>query len=194
MTSSLKRKLGFKDFDVYAFTTPSDGHCMLHSIAMAVYPSYWRENAPKLEIVKRIRSEMLIKLQEKNESSGKSNYLTIADGNFAEGMDMDKQDGMSYLKRLLSSSQQLGEEVRIVLQFFTEKNILVVDARSNALYTKYEIDSSHSTIVLYYSLIGENENGDQIGHFEPLAVRDSRSGEYTMHFDSWHPFIRRLLR
>jgi hypothetical protein len=190
----IKTRLPYQDFTVYAHSTPEDGHCMLHAIAMAIYPRYQTSDAKtKLEIVKQIRKELLVRLNEINPKSGKSNYKTIANGAFADSADWNERSGTEYLKQLLSSSQQLGEETKIILEFFIEKNILIVDGKTNRLYMKHDFNPSRSCIVLYYTVLGDNEKGEQIGHFEMISVQDRSTGNLVRHFTVSHPFVGYLL-
>lgn len=189
-SNTIKAKLYYPGFRVYVHATPEDGHCMLHALAMAIYPPY-KTSETKLEIVKQIRREILTKLYEINPKSGKTNYKTISGGSFAESALWNKASTSAGLKELFSSSQQLGEEAKIILEFFIEKNILVIDAKTGKLYTKHDFQPDRSSVILYYTVLGENVNGDQIGHFELISVQNNTY--LVCHFESSHPFVKYLM-
>lgn len=194
--TALTRRLRIANFDLYIHATPEDGHCMLHALAQAISPTYqtgMRDGKPvsRLQIVKEIRSELLTKLAQKNSLTGVSNYQSIGNGSFAQSAQWNETTTPKYLKQVLSGSAQLGEEVKLILEFFIEKNILLLDARSNRLYAKYGFNPKLSTVVLYHSILGKNEVGEEIGHFQLISLLERN--KHVKHFPSQHPFVQYLL-
>lgn len=196
LSGAIMRRLRLSNFELYIHSTPEDGHCMLHAIAQAISPSYqtgMRNGNPvsKLQIVKEIRQELLQRLTQTNQRSGRSNYETISDGSFAESAEWNETTKLDHLKKVLSGSAQLGEEVKLILEFFIEKNILIVDARTNKLYAKYSFNPKLSTVVLYHTILGTNETGEEIGHFE--LITSLERGKHIKHFSGTHPLIGYLI-
>lgn len=197
---AIMRRIVISDFEAYVHATPEDGHCMLHAVANAILESYRtgiRNGKPisKIDIVKRLRQELLQMLGTINPVSGKTNYETIGNGAFAQSAKWNETTTPKYLKRVLSGSEQLGEEVKLILEFFIEKNILILDARSNQLYAKYSFKKNWPCIILYHTILGQNEDGGEIGHFEMVSLRETnQGGKQRTLFPATHPFVEYLLR
>jgi hypothetical protein len=195
--SVIMKKLPISGFEVYVHATPGDGNCILHAVANAIYLPYRTQTRDgtalsKAIIVNQMRQEMLAKLNSINPKSGKTNYETIAGGALAESAEWNEKSSLQYLKELLSSSGQLGEEAKIVLEFFIEKNLLVINASTKKLAYRYDWDANRSSIILYYTALVDGE-GNESGHYEMISVRNSRLDILETHFSKSHPFVRYLL-
>ena len=192
------KKLKIGNFNVRILATPGDGDCMLHAIARALYPSYTsglrhgRKITPG-QIVKKMRSDLLEKLERRNPQNGLTGYDEVSDGAFAVSSEFLDTTKMSYLKRILGGSYQLGEEVKILIEHFIHCNILLIDSRTNQLYSRHGFNEEWNSIVLYHTIYIDEE-GVESGHFELVALDNGlRQGEEDEVFNPRHPFVRYLL-
>lgn len=189
--TSAVRKIQIDKFHAKVIATPADGDCMLHSIARALYPSYTEgvyrgRKISQREIVKKMRKNILEKLDRIDPKTGSTGYELVAGGSFAETSEFVETTRMAYLRNILSSSQQIGEEVKVIIEHFIECNILLLDSRVNRLYTRDGFNKDWNCIVLYHTIHTDGE-GQESGHFE-LVVLDQEV------FDPSHPFVRFLLK
>jgi hypothetical protein len=181
------RSVKIDKFDAYVHATPKDGHCLLHAIAQATYLPYLtgiREGKPisKREIVRKIRRELLERVQKE--------YKMIAGGALANSSLWNDASKKENLEEVLKGSGQLGEEVKIVIEHFFEKNVLVVNSETLQLFSKYDYRPSRPSLVVYHTYLDDEK---KIGHFEMVSVRERKSGIHATVFPDNHPFIRYLL-
>lgn len=176
------------EFDAYVHSCPKDGHCLLHAIAHATYLPYKtgiKKGRPvsRKEIVEKFRKELLDRVGRE--------YHLIAGGTLANSSKWNEESRKERLEASLSSSQQLGEEAKVVIEHFIEKNLLVIDSRSGNLFSKYDYNPSRSSVVLYHTYLNKEET---VGHFEMVSVKERQTGMHTTVFPGNHPFVVYLLK
>lgn len=186
--TSAYKKITFGKFETKVLATPGDGDCMLHALARALYPAYTsgvrhgRKITPK-QVVREMREGLLKKLERKDPQTGLSGYEQVGDGSYAAvGFETTQ---MSYLREILGGTGQLGEEVKVLIEHFIHCNILLIDAKTKRLHSKYGFNPDWDVVVFYHTTYRDGE-GVESGHFE-LVVQDEEI------LTPRHPFVVYLL-
>lgn len=195
------KKITIGKFAVNVLATPGDGDCMLHAIARALYPAYntgvrHGRRITQKQIVTKMRKDLLEKLERRNPENGLRGYDEVSDGAFAATSEVVDTTKLSYLRKILGGSYQLGEEVKVLIEHFIHCNIFLIDARSNQLYSKHDFNPDWNVVVLYHTIYVDAE-GTESGHFELVTLDQlpyhRPSGEDEV-FSPQHPFVQYLLR
>lgn len=172
----------FQDEEVYKITMPGDGHCMMHSVAFAIYKPYKTgemdgKAISRFDIVKEMRDKLALRLERIDPDTGKQLYEVLGNGNLAL---LGKADPEHYslesLQSTLRSSKNLGEEIITALEYILELNIIILDGKTRDVVKRKRDVMYKQTIILHF----------YGAHYDTVAVKHQK---LKTRFDYDDPFI-----
>jgi hypothetical protein len=160
----------------------------MHSIAFSIFRAYRDENLrgkriSRRRIVLAMRSDLARRLDRIDKNSGKKLYTIVGNGALSSLGEVDPEYySVDSLKKLLNSSQYLGEEIIVILEYLFNMNIIVLDRHSKK-FVKREINPAQRSIVILYS----NH------HYDSILLKNRDSRKYISLFAPGSSFIQFIM-
>nr|QBK90660.1 MAG: OTU-like cysteine protease [Pithovirus LCPAC104] len=171
--------------NIVKIDTIKDGSCFFHAIVNSFFRPYREEiingkHFDRQNFVKNFRNDLAMRLEEKNESNGKSLYEVLSRGELPKMTEQGMDDySLENLKKKLTSGRSVGNEFHELISEVLKRDIYFLDNNKENVYiTGKDEDILYkdrdSTVLLYlqnethYELIGiEQEKGEIITSFSP---------------------------
>jgi len=144
-----------------------DGSCFFHSIADSFYTPYKLGKVNRIEFVKKLRHQLAMLLQAKNEN-GKIWYDSLSRGKLKEYSQGMPDFTLENMVKLLDSNQPIDNRFNEFVSSVFDKNIFIIDNKTKDVYiTGKDNDilyKSRDSIVLiwynsnHYDLVGVIED------------------------------------
>lgn len=148
---------GYSNFDIYRHLSPGDGHCLIHSVAFSVYPPYRTKQLngvaiTQRQVVEKFRTDIANRLERVDIRTGRSLYDTVARGGLRNlGLADPEYYSLDALQKLLRSSNNLGQEILVVLENLLNINIFVLDHSTQDVIHHGVNNDNRRSIILYYT-------------------------------------------
>lgn len=185
------RHYGFERYDLYVHDTIGDGHCLLHTIMCGIHVPYrlgikdgvYFDRSGEM---RRIRDKMADSLEEMSTNDDIPHYFKIGDGALAEFGLTIPEFSLENVRNTLKSSSYLGNEHIVMISYFLNVGIYILDSSTQDIYYLDALpDSTKSAVVALYS-------EKPVAHYELVSIKTDLEQKYITHFAPNHGFIEFL--